>query len=68
MPLILYTVKEACDELAEQGLGITDKGLRKAMLRGDISYKKIGKVYVITGDELDEYIGRGKKRLGSKPK
>jgi len=64
VPLIIYTVKEACSELAKRDWEITDKGLRKAMKRGDLRYKKIGTVYVITRDELQEYIKRGKPHPG----
>jgi len=64
VPLVIYTVKEACSELARQGWMITDKGLRKAMQRGDLGYKKIGSVYVITEDELQEYIKKGRPHPG----
>ena len=68
MPLTIYTVSEACDELANRDWIISDKGLRKAMDRGDLSYKQIGNVRVITEDDLAEYIQRGRPRLGPKPK
>lgn len=64
VPLTIYTVREACDELAGRGWKITDKGLRKAMLRGELRYKKIGNVFVVTEDELEEYFGRGRRRRG----
>jgi beta-glucosidase/6-phospho-beta-glucosidase/beta-galactosidase len=68
MPLTIYTVKEACKELADRNWEITDKGLRKAMDRGELLYKKIGKTYVITEDDLKDYIQRGRPRRGPKPK
>jgi len=64
MPLTIYTVKEACNELADRGWKITDKGLRKAMVRGELGYKKIGSVYVVTRDELEEYFKGGRKHRG----
>ena len=68
MPLTLYTVREACDELANRRWIITDKGLRKAMDRGELRYKHIGSIRVITADDLEEYFQRGRPRRGRRPK
>jgi hypothetical protein len=68
MPLTIYTVKEACKELADRDWEITDKGLRKAMDRGELLYKKIGNTYVITKDDLEEYFQRGRPHRGRRPK
>lgn len=68
MPLTIYTVREACNELADRDWIITDKGLRKAMDRGELRYKKIGNIYVITEDDLEEYFQRGRPHRGRRPK
>ena len=68
MPLTIYTVREACNELAARDWIITDKGLRKAMDRGELRYKQIGSIRVITEDDLEEYFQRGRPRRGRRPK
>lgn len=68
MPLTIYSVKEACNELANRNWKITDKGLRKAMQRGQLRYKKIGSTYVITKDDLEEYFRRGRPHRGRRRK
>ena len=68
MPLTIYTVREACNELADRDWIITDKGLRKAMDRGELRYKTIGSIRVITEDDLEEYFQRGRPRRGRRSK
>jgi len=67
MPIILYSVKEARDWLEFQGRDITEKGLRKAMHRGDIPYKLIGSVHVICEDDLRTFLDNP-PRLGRRLK
>ena len=52
MPIILYSVREARDWLEGQGRKITEKGLRRAMERGDLPFKIIGSLHVVCEDDL----------------
>ena len=56
MPITLYSVREARDWLQAQGREITEKGLRKAMDRGDLPYKLMGSIYVVCEDDLRTFL------------
>ena len=67
MPITLYSVQEARDWLEAQGRVITEKGLRRAMDRGDLPYKLVGSIHVLCEDDLRAFLenpphlGRPKK-------
>lgn len=67
MPIILYSVHEARDWLEAQGKAITEKGLRKAIYRGDLPFKLIGSVHVICEDDLRTFL-ENPPRLGRRPR
>ena len=67
MPITLYSVREARDWLEEHGREITEKGLRKAMERGDLPFKLIGSMYVVCEDDLRTFL-ENPPRLGRHPK
>lgn len=56
MPIVLYSVREACDWLTGNGRKISQKGLRKAMGRGDLPYKMVGSTYIICEDDLRYFL------------
>ena len=66
MPIILYSVREARDWLEEHGRQITEMGLRRAMERGDLSFKLMGSMYVVCEDDLQTFLEnpplRGRRR------
>ena len=56
MPIALYSVSEAADWLAKHGRTITEKGLRKAALRGDLRYIRMGPHYVLLQEDLEMFL------------
>lgn len=56
MPIVLYSVSEAVNWLMRQGRKITEKGLRKAILRGDLRCIHMGRHYVISREELEVFL------------
>ncbi len=56
MPIILYSVREAREWLEARGRVITEKGLRKAMKRGDLTFKLMGSVYIVCEDDLQTFL------------
>ena len=56
MPIVLYSVSEAVNWLMRQGRKITEKGLRKAILRGDLKCLRMGQHYVVSQEELEVFL------------
>jgi len=56
MPIVLYSISEAVYWLTKQGRSITEKGLRKAILRGDIRYIRMGSHYVLPQEDLELFL------------
>lgn len=56
MPIVLYSISEATDWLAEHGRTITEKGLRKAALRGDLRCIYMGSHPVLSQEELELFL------------
>lgn len=56
MPIVLYTISEAVEWLVEQGRMITEKGLRKAILRGDLRCIHLGSHYVVPQEDLAGFL------------
>lgn len=56
MPIVLYSISEAANWLTEQGRSITEKGLRKAILRGDLRYIRMGSLYVLPQEDLELFL------------
>ena len=67
MPVVLYSIPEAVDWLASQGMAITDKGLRRAIARSDLRHIRMGTVYVLTQDDLETFLENPPRR-GRPPK
>jgi hypothetical protein len=56
MPIILFSVSEATEWLVRQGREITEKGLRKAVERGDLRCIHIEEShYVLSQEELEVF-------------
>lgn len=62
MPIVLYSISEATDWLAKHGRTITEKGLRKAALRGDLRYIRMGSHYVLPQEDLEVFVGNPPRR------
>ena len=67
MPIVLYSVREACNWLHVNGKEITEKGLRKAMKRGSVPFKVMGSTYVLCEDDLQGFLDNPPP-LGRRPK
>jgi hypothetical protein len=62
MPVVLYSITEAVDWLSKHGIKMTDKGLRQAIIRGDLRNIRMGTVYVLTQDDLEYFIANPPRR------
>lgn len=56
MPIVLYSVSEAVDWLMKQGRTITEKGLRRAILRGGLRCIYMGSHPVLSQEELELFL------------
>jgi len=68
MPIVLYSISEATNWLTKQGQKITEKGLRKAILRGDLRCIRMGSHYILPQEDLDLFLSnpphRGRPEKG----
>jgi len=62
MPIVLYSISEAADWLTGQGQKITEKGLRKAIIRGDLRHIRIGSLYVLLQEDLEGFLANPPRR------
>ncbi len=62
MPIVLYSISEAVNWLTNQGRIITEKGLRKAIERGDLRHIRFGYHYVVPQDDLKTFLGNPPRR------